>query len=348
MLNAIGIPVVNTNKEVTERNDTLVKAAFLYGVPVYIYEISGINVYKETGQIPALYWNNGEYHKCMIDLPKYTEVCCSTNAIKRLFPSEVGYLLENTKFTDMNGLIKYKLQCKMLLSELSQYAIPTILIHSYEELLISAKMFPSSFLKPAGGRKAKGAMRLDHKDGALLYSTPEGSGVLSKETFVKYYSDAGYQENSPLLLEPCLNILNDEGRAVDFRCLVSLNGEGKWQNVLTYARIGGSGVASNFSHGGSLNFAEDVLEMLIPGHGAEKLEEINRVALKVAEFVQKEAVNPVSWLGLDICVDRPSNQIYVIEANSKPGTKLVGPWPLSLVRAQYYKYLLSQSDTEKK
>ena len=35
MLNAIGIPVVNASREVHERNDALVKAAFLYGVPVY-------------------------------------------------------------------------------------------------------------------------------------------------------------------------------------------------------------------------------------------------------------------------------------------------------------------------
>ena len=187
-------------------------------------------------------------------------------------------------------------------------------------------------------------MKLEVRGDNLYYSTPEGTGLLTPEVFLAYYADAGYNEKHRLMLEPCLNILNDEGRAVDFRCLVSLNGEGKWQNVLTYARIGGSGVASNFSHGGSLNFAEDVLEMLIPGHGAEKLEEINRVALQVAEFVKNESKNPVSWLGLDICVDRPSNQVYVIEANSKPGTKLVGPWPLSLVRAQYFKYLLSQTE----
>ena len=191
-----------------------------------------------------------------------------------------------------------------------------------------------------------GAMKLKMKDGKLCYSTPEGGGELTRALFSEYYGAAGYAEDDLLLLEPCLNILNDDGRAVDFRCLVSLNGEGKWQNVMTYARIGGTGVASNFSHGGSLNFAEDVLEMLIPGHSAEKLEEIDRVAIQVAEFVQKESPNPVSWLGLDVCIDRPSNQIYVIEANSKPGTKLVGPWPLSLVRAQYFRFLLSQSDHE--
>lgn len=357
MINAIGIPLLHDSKSIDERilvgydtiherNDALLKAAYLYNVKAYLYALSDISVYLETGKIPAVYWDGGAYRKCYTDIPKYTEIYCGLTKMRKFHPNDMEWLKNNTFITDDIGLGKLELQRKLLTSDLSRYAIPTLVIKSYFELLSLATMFPVSFLKPAGGRKAKGAMRLEYVDGKLLYSTPESSGILSAEIFQKYYSDAGYHENARLLLEPCLNILNDEGRAVDFRCLVSLNGEGKWQNVLTYARIGGSGVASNFSHGGSLNFAEDVLEMLIPGHGAEKLEEINRVALEVAEFVQKESPNPVSWLGLDICVDRPSNQVYVIEANSKPGMKLVGPWSLSLVRAQYFKYLLSQSKEE--
>lgn len=345
MLNAIGIPLLQ-NDIIGERNDALLKAGYLYQVPVYIYDLNDIESYKQSGRIRALYWDGGKYSAADIDMPKYTEIYCSVSGMKRKYPNEYKWLRENTLFTDCIGLLKHDFQHRLLLSDLSQYAIPTLIVNSYEELQRFAPMFPNAFLKPCNGRKAKGAMKLMTRDQTLYYSTPEGSGLLTPDIFFAYYAHAGFKESSPLLLEPCLNILNDEGRAVDFRCLVSLNGEGKWQNVLTYARIGGSGVASNFSHGGSLNFAEDVLEMLIPGHGAEKLEEINRVALQVAEFVQKESKNPVSWLGLDICVDRPSNQVYVIEANSKPGTKLVGPWPLSLVRAQYFKYLLSQTDSE--
>lgn len=347
MINAIGIPLLYDHVTVGERNDALLKAAYLYSVPAYIYDISGVNEYKNNGdKIRSLFWNGGEYKECYIDLPKYTEIYCSISYLRHHYPKEIAWLLENTVVTDNIAMSKYDFQRRLLYSKLNQYAIPTIMIRSFEDLVRSTLLFPASFLKPFNGRKAKGAMKLEKKEGKLFYSTPEGSGELTHEAFTKYYSDSGYNEKSRLMLEPCLNILNDEGRAVDFRCLVSLNGEGKWQNVLTYARVGGSGVASNFSHGGSLNFAEDVLEMLIPGHGAEKLEEINSVALQVAEFVQKESPNPVSWLGLDICVDRPSNQIFVIEANSKPGTKLVGPWPLSLVRAQYFKYLLSKTDSE--
>ena len=344
MLNAIGIPLLPLdNDKISERNDALLKAAYLYQVPAYIYSISTIEDYKQSGRIRALFWDGCEYRECFIDLPKYTEIYSSVSMIQMKYPMEIAWLKEHTVFTDDFGLYKYDLQRKLLFSDLSQYAIPTFLIHSYDELISSVSMFPISFLKPFGGRKAKGAMKIEKKKERLYYSTPEGTGELTREVFADYYSSVGY-DNTILLLEPCLNILNDEGHAVDYRCLVSLNGEGKWQNVLTYARIGGSGVASNIAKGGTWGTAEETLEAMLPGEGAEKLEEINSVALKVAELVQKESPNPVSWLGLDICVDRPSKQVYVIEANSKPAMKLLGMWQLSLVRAQYFKYLLSQSE----
>lgn len=344
MINAVGIPVMYTYETPGERNDALMKAAYIYNVRAFSYCISDIPSFVQTGKIPAVYWNGSEYTHCETDLPRFTEIYSSVSKMFSAFPSEMAWLKANTVFTDDVGLTKLELQSKMQKSELMPYSIPTILIRAFKELVASVNLFSSSFLKPIGGRKAHGVMKITRKATELCYHTPESSGVLTEEVYNQYYNVGTPQEPNALLLEPCLNILNDDGRAVDFRCLVSLNGEGKWQNVLTYARIGGSDVASNFSHGGSLNFAEEVLEALIPGHGAEKLREINEIALKVAAFVQGESPNTVSWLGLDICVDRPSNQIYVIEANSKPGTKLVGPWPLALVRAQYFRFLLSQEE----
>lgn len=343
MINAVGIPLLHGDAY-ADRCNVLLKASYLYNVPAYIYDISDIKEYKRSGKIKVLCWNGGGYLGRNIDLPRFTEIFCGTESLFKRHPEEYAFLKSVTSFTDDVGLLKYELHRKMLTSELSQYAIPTLLIHSFDELMATS-CFPHAFLKPCGGRKAKGAMKLEYKAGKLLYSTPESSGELTRDFFTKYYANSGYAE-SVLLLEPCLNILDDEGRAVDFRCLVSLNGEGKWQNVMTYARIGSNNVASNIALGGGYCPAENALDALVPEHSKEKLEEINRIAIHTAELVKKESRNPVSWLGIDICIDRPSNQVYVIEANSKPGMNLVGPWPLSLVRAQYFRYLLNQADTE--
>lgn len=346
MINAIGVPVYDDLTKVNDRNEALLKSAYLYNVPIYAYLVSDLTVYFEKGRIPAFFWEKGSYHQCEIDIPKYTEMYCTPRLLKRCFPKETEWLAKNTVWLDDFGLPKLDFQIKMLSSSLSQYAIPTIPITSYAQLISSMRLFPVAFLKPAGGRKAQGAMKLILKDDRCFYSTPHNDlKELTEDAFHEYFSSEGY-ENRILLLEPCLNILDDDGHAVDFRCLVSLNGEGKWQNVITYARIGGGSVASNISVGGAYGCADDVLEQLIPGRGKEKLSEIEYVAREAAEIVRKASPNNVSLLGLDICVDRPSNQVYVIEANSKPGTKLIGPWPMYLVRAQYFKYVLANGIPE--
>lgn len=347
MIKAIGIPLLDDSKTIDARNDALMRAAALYHVPVYIYRLPDISTYIAQGTIPAMYWDNGEYRECVTDLPKYTEIYCAVDGLYQKFPKEFEWLLQNTVFTDFVGMGKYELHQRLLFSNLSQYAIPTFAIHSYEELLSTAPMFPSSILKPMHGRRSAGVMKLESRNGEIFFSIPEASGILTREFFTAFYIKEEFGEKAVMLLEPCLNILNDEGRAVDFRCLVSLNGEGRWQNVITYGRIGGNGVASNISCGGTYNTALDVLEELVPGQGREKLKEMNSAALQIAEFVQHSMKSPVSWLGLDLCMERPSNQIYVIEANSKPATKLTGRWELSMIRAQYFTHLLKQAESER-
>lgn len=316
------------------------QACYLYGVDAYIYPISEINTYRDKGYINAHQWKDGKLKNCQTDLPKYTEICSSSSNTAQAYPVDFRWLKEHTTLTDDFGLSKAALQQALLKSDLSPYAIPTFCFKTYSELCNLLRAIPNAIVKPAGGKKGLGIMKLLTLQGKTSYFTHNSSGELSQDSFDCYVTSMDAHNVNALLLEPCINIKNNEGKAVDFRCLVSLDGNGEWTNVLTYARIGGSGVASNFSDGGSLNFALEVLEQLVPGQGEEKLAEINRVALDVAKLVQKTSTNVVSWLGLDICLDNDSHQVYVIEANSKPGVKFVGPWPLALVRAQYLKYLL--------
>lgn len=344
MRNAIGFLSSSSDVQINDRLMASLQACYIYGVDAYIYPLSEVNTYIDKGYIHAYQWIDGELKKCQSDLPKYTEIYSSTLKLSQFYPNELDWLKKHTTLTDGFGLSKTELQQALLKSHLSLYAIPTFCFKTYSELRSLLQAIPNAIVKPIGGTKGLGIMKLSTLQGKTTYSTHNSSGELSQASFEQYIKSMDARRASTLILEPCINIINNEGKAVDFRCLVSLGGTGKWENVLTYARIGGSGVASNFSDGGSLNFALEVLEQIVPGQEEEKLDEINRVALDTAKLVQETSINPVSWLGLDICLDRDSNQVYVIEANSKPGVKFVGPWPLALVRAQYFKYLL-QKDT---
>lgn len=341
MINAIGI-ITNSLTALNENILAKMQANSLFGVESYAISLSGINDYFEKGYVDALKWENGQITECHTDFPKYVDIIGSVSAVKRNCPEIYFWLKGNTVVLDEQATDKYWLQKRMMASELSCYAIPTFQFEKYETLLTFLSAIPKAIIKPKGGRKATGLMSLDVKDDTVYYKTRYGSGVLTEELFLQYKSEI--KEKVIFLFEPRLNLLSDDGRAVDFRCLVARNGKGEWENVLTYARIGGSSVASNFSGGGSLNLALDVLEQIVPGQENEKLAEINEVALKVAAFVQKNTAVHNCRLGIDVCIDRDTNRVYVIEANSKPGVKLVGPWPLALTLAQYYKYVLENGD----
>ncbi|MCQ2454587.1 MAG: YheC/YheD family protein [Clostridia bacterium] len=338
MKNAIGI-IISSSGVLGERATSSLQANYLYGVESYAVPFLEVENYIKNGYINAYKWENGKIVECQIDFPKYIDISWSVSRIKRNNEDIYNWIRENTVLLDEQATDKFFLQNRMMRSELSPYAIPTFAFNDYGTLLNMTLAIPKAIVKPRGGTKGAGIMAVDLKDDGVYFSTKEKSGLLTEEAFLEYVGGVGRE--CDFLFEPRLNLLNAEGKAVDFRCLVARNGTGDWQNVLTYARIGGSNVVSNFSYGGgSLNFAIKVLEQMVGDKAEEKLAEINEVALKTAAFVQSHATVNSCRLGIDICVDRDTNRVYVIEANAKPGVKFVGPWPLALVLAQYYKYVL--------
>lgn len=342
MINAIGIISIQSDPLSDIRGLYYLQACHLYQVEAYLYSASELKTFLSEGCLRAYTWGDGAPKQCLIDIPRYTEIYRGMYQILQNFPDEMRYFLKNTKLTDAFGLYKDQLQKYMLLGTLSEYAIPTFPIRSFDELLPMLRVIPNAILKPANGSRGLGIMKIKTKNEKTVYQCGKISGELTRDAFEHYFKEENKKSIVYYLLEPCLNITNYNGYAVDFRCLVSLGGKGDWENVLTYARIGSSEIASNVSTGGLIADAVNVLEELVPNQAEETLEKINRIALDVAELVQKNAKNPVSYLGIDICIDRDTKQIYVIEANSKPGLKN-NVWSLALVRAQYFKYLLAQN-----
>lgn len=343
MKKAIGFPLPNSVQLDNSRLLSLLQSCYIYDVECYAYYLIEVKNYQQTGSISAYYWKNGRLNQCVIDMPMYNEVFYSSSSLIKEQREAYVWLCRNTKITDFHALSKIRLQQELLISDLSEYVIPSFLISSYAELCSSLASMPNVFIKPVHGRKAKGVMHVFKEKARVMYAVPEYTGELTEAVFGDYYNEVCLNGGA-LILQPYINICTTEGKAVDFRCVVSLNGSGQWENVLTYARIGGSCVASNVSHGGSVAFPKPVIESMLGEDCADaKLKEIEQTAVSVAAFIESKCENPVSFLGIDICVDWRSANVYVIEANSKPGAKLVGPWPLCLMRAQYFSFLLSHA-----
>ena len=344
MINAIAIHDELSNhssQSVHEMPDTLMKACYLCGVDAYLFELEEICTYKREGYINAYRWTPKGYTACVTDMPKYS-VYNFVVGVKSKVKSYYQWLVENTIMLNTAGIRKDLLQKKMLSTDLANYAIPSFVTRSYWETVDMLSLIPKAIIKPLGGSMGRGILKVNKNENGLYCQTPEGEYLFTESVFSAFESESGFQTNPQMLLEPCLNILTDDGRAVDLRCQTSLDRTGKWKNVLTYARIGASDVVSNISHGGSVTFAYEILEAFAPGHGKELLEEANWAARRTSEIVEELSGGAINCLGVDICYDRDSARLYVIEANAGPGFKIVGPWPLALARAEYFKYRLSQ------
>lgn len=315
----------------------LLQCCCIYGIEAYAYYIGEVNTYKEYGYINAVCWNGEQFAEQRTDLPCFTEITYGVKTLMDKYFDEYSYIVKNTTMTDGLSPSKSQLHCHMLRSELMSYAIPTYHIRCYEDLLTFIRFVPNAILKPVNGAHGVGVIKIKSDGNNILYKNKSSEGVFSKDIFEDIIMS--FDKSKDYLLEPYINILNSEGRAVDFRVLVTLDGNCEWTNVLTYARVGSSAVASNVSGGGSVNLAEVVLREMFPESYNEKLAEINDIGIKVAKLIAGMR-NGVSRLGIDICFDTDRGHPYVIEANSVPGCDIIGPWPMLLMRAKYFKYLM--------
>lgn len=340
MVNAIGIAVRVNDPYKDLRALLYIKACYLYGVPSFIFPVSEIDTYLQSGYMNAFRWTANGLERFKTDTPRFCEYYASLKPLQDSNPQWFQWIINNTILTDEFGMTKERLQREMLMSPLCQYAIPTFPIRKYQELIRMLPTVPNALLKPADGSLGVGIMRLITKNNTVQYLTMDTSGEFSEEVFNDYRSSLS-KNYQTFLLEPCINILSKDERATDFRVQVSLNEHAQWEIGFSCARIGGNNIASNFERGGSLTTPELAIASFDVENVEEKVREMHWLALEVANLVQKRSKSAVSCLGIDICIDRDSKQLYVIEANSKPGGRIISLFHLAEIRAGYFKYLLS-------
>lgn len=340
MVNAVGIGVLVKDPNRDLRAMLYLKACYLYGVSAFIFPIYEVETVLQSGCMNAFRWTENGLERFTTEPPRFFEFYASLNSVRDISPKYYQWLIDNTTFTDAFGLSKERLERELLSSPLSQYAIPTFQTRTFQDVMGILKAIPKALLKPADGNLGIGIMHLTREGNKVIYRTAKNSGVFSEIAFSGFRM--GLPKNySTFLIEPCINIRSKDGRAIDFRVQVSLNGSAQWEIGFACARIGGNGIASNFEQGGSLTTPELGMRLLDVENTREKVRELFWLAIEVAKLVQTKATSAVSCLGIDICVDYDTKQLYVLEANSKPGGRIISLFHLAEVRASYFKYLLS-------
>lgn len=332
---------VNCNS-LSEFASILMKFGEIYNVPVAaIYPKDLLDHYYGKPMYGYI-WDQGEALRCEIPFPTVIDV--GGSVFKRSHNEELAeWVRSNALILRQKSLPKSQLWQAMISGDLSGYAIPTWQENSFELVEKRVQLLHTVFLKPSEGRKGNGTMILcQDAKGSIVSSDRTGEHLFTKEYFDAYIQEIESNNlGHAVLLQPFLDFKLDDQHAVDFRLLRHRGETGEWEEVATYARIGGSALVSNLAQGGYVGDPKEVLQS-IAGDKTESLyDEIIYLGQAIPKLIQKYRGNSAFCLGIDVAVDRQSLRPYVLEANTYPGTKY-HLYQLAEKRVMFYRHILQK------
>lgn len=115
-----------------------------------------------------------------------------------------------------------------------------------------------------------------------------------------------------------LAYLNVHGEVVDFRIHIQRDETGRWALTQMYAHTGNTdSIISNISKGGRIEDAADMLYRLFPSQADRISREMERLAIRIAETINRS----YSFLIDELCMDfivTPGGRIFFVDANISP------------------------------
>jgi glutathione synthase/RimK-type ligase-like ATP-grasp enzyme len=208
------------------------------------------------------------------------------------------------------------------------------------------------YIKPVFGSGGKGIVRIVRRGAmySVQFSGRGGRRMVSAAGLSALL--AGTRRRYVVQQGLDLNYL--AGSPYDVRSIVQKNGEGKWQVTGKAARIGRRhSITSNLHTGGYARTVPAVLQRYFPDRAEEIEQEIDRLAIRVAEVMEQKA-GPLCDLGLDMGVDR-QGKVWLLEVNSKPGRRVFrhtgdrqARWLSVATPMAYARYLLEQRSRGRK
>lgn len=299
-----------------ERLDLYVDAARELNVDLLFFQIGGVRLKKRevVGYKPAA---GGAFERTVAPLPAVVHKRGlyldprERRAVKRLERCGV-YLFNPEVVWD-----KYAVQ-RLLEKEpaLRPYLPPTLPLGKGSYRWFKEQLHDAGevFIKPRRGSLGLGIARVVRLGaGRYRYEARRRSKVTSLKGAWKLARG----RRGRFILQRGVQLLEDEGRRVDLRVPVQLDGDGRWRVPgMAAKRAGRSRFLTNLARGGSAHPARDVLVRHFGKVRARDLvAEIEHVALLVARTINARYPRMVD-LGLDIGVD-VAGRPYLFEVNRR-------------------------------
>jgi glutathione synthase/RimK-type ligase-like ATP-grasp enzyme len=292
---------------------------------VYVIAFSPLDIDWSTGTVLGFTYRKGVgWRGRSYPVPRIVyDRLYPSRGMWNLYWSQVRRMRRTYRVTFMGRGLHGKWQMYRIVrryEDLRPYLPETRLCSSVGVVIRMLEKYPVVYVKPIYGSGGKGILRISR--------SPQGGYYVVGNTATRRFRTrtrsllpilAGINRRYLVQQGLKLNYLN--GSTFDIRCIVQRNGEGQWQVSGKAARIGRRGsITSNLHTGGGGRTVSSVLQEWFPDRAEELEEEIDRVALRTAEVMNRHA-GPLCDLGLDLGVD-VDGKVWLIEVNSKPGRRV--------------------------
>jgi hypothetical protein len=210
-------------------------------------------------------------------------------------------------------------------SLLSAYLPPSQPVATTGIVLNELKVKKKLILKPINGSQGYGIYYLKKNDKSFHVKTEKQKQIIShifpNEARLIQWLQTLISKRQ-YLLQPYLELSNDELQPFDIRILLQKNKLGEWVERGKGVRQGNTGgILSNLSAGGIAGNFIDWL-MTLPATKREYIRnELEYIMSNLPPLLEKEFL-PLFELGVDIGIAKDGS-IWILDVNSKPGRKVV-------------------------
>ncbi|MFF3924428.1 YheC/YheD family endospore coat-associated protein [Paenibacillus lactis] len=183
----------------------------------------------------------------------------------------------------------------------------------------------SIFMKPSGGSHGRHSLYISLKENhTALLQGRDRSNTIFRQTIPAQELNTwvrSFTGRRRFIIQPYLQLHNQDGNPFDVRSLVQKNDRGIWSITGIAVRQGAEqGMTSNLHGGGT---AYPALPYLISEFGEEKvraiMDTIRNLSARIPPLLE-EGFGRLGELGIDFGVDT-RGKVWILEANSKPGRR---------------------------